>query len=62
MKLRCISTRFGEVADVLIGRADSIDLPDLRLRRGERQPATVRCVHTHPRATGELSDVDVSAL
>ena len=28
-------TRFGEVADVLIGRADSIDLPDLRLRRGE---------------------------
>ena len=55
-------TRFGEVADVLIGRADSIDLPDLRLRRGERRLSMVRCVHTHPRATGELSDVDVSAL
>ena len=55
-------TRFGEVADVLIGRADSIDLPDLRLRRGERRLSMVRCVHTHPCATGELSDVDVSAL
>ena len=55
-------TRFGEIADVLIGRADSIDLPDLRLRRGERRLSMVRCVHTHPRATGELSDVDVSAL
>lgn len=55
-------TRFGEVADVLIGRADSIDLPDLRLRRGERRLSMVRCVHTHPRAAGELSDVDVSAL
>lgn len=55
-------TRFGEVADVLIGRADSIDLPDLRLRRGERRLSMVRCVHTHPRATGELSAVDVSAL
>ena len=55
-------TRFGEVADVFIGRAESIDLPDLRLRRGERRLSMVRCVHTHPRATGELSDVDVSAL
>ena len=55
-------TRYGEIADVLIGRSDSIDLPDLRLRRGERRLSMVRCVHTHPRATGELSDVDVSAL
>ena len=55
-------TRYVEIADVFIGRADSIDLPDLRLRRGERRLSMVRCVHTHPRATGELSDVDVSAL
>ena len=55
-------TRYGEIADIFIGRADSIDLPDLRLRRGERRLSMVRCVHTHPRATGELSDVDVSAL
>lgn len=55
-------TRYGEVADVLIGRADAIDLPDLRLRRSERRLSMIRCIHTHPNATGELSDVDVSAL
>ncbi|MEG2315341.1 MAG: GTPase HflX [Clostridia bacterium] len=55
-------TRDGEVADIFIGRADSIDLPDLRLRRSERRLSMIRCVHTHPSANGELSDVDVSAL
>lgn len=55
-------TRYGEVADVFIGYSDRIDLPDVRLRRGERRLSLVRCVHTHPHATGALSDVDISAL
>lgn len=55
-------TRYGEIADVLIGRSDTIDLPDLRLRRSERRLSMIRCVHTHPGGHGELSDVDVSAL
>ena len=55
-------TRFGEVADVFIGRSDAIDLPDLRLRRSERRLSMIRCIHTHPNGWGELSDVDVSAL
>ena len=55
-------TRYGEIADVFIGRSDSIDLPDLRLRRSEKRLSMIRCVHTHPCATGELSDVDISAL
>ncbi|MDD3213946.1 MAG: hypothetical protein PHY64_09735, partial [Eubacteriales bacterium] len=55
-------TRYGEVADILIGWADRIDLPDLRLRRSERRLSMVRCVHTHPCSSGELSDVDLSAL
>ncbi|MDD3336252.1 MAG: GTPase HflX [Eubacteriales bacterium] len=55
-------TRYGEIADVFIGKADSIELPDLRLRRSEKRLSMIRCVHTHPCATGELSDVDVSAL
>ena len=41
-------TRYGEIADVFIGRADSIDLPDLRLRRGERRLSMVRCVNSMP--------------
>ena len=55
-------TRYGEIADVFIGRADAIDLPDLRLRRSQRRLSMIRCIHTHPSATGQLSDVDLSAL
>ncbi|MDD3411099.1 MAG: GTPase HflX, partial [Eubacteriales bacterium] len=55
-------TRYGEIADVFIGRCDAIDLPDVRLRRGGRRLSMIRCVHTHPMSSGELSDVDVSAL
>ncbi len=55
-------TRDGEIADVRVGKADNIDLPDLRLRRSERRLSMIRCIHTHPGYTGELSDVDISAL
>lgn len=55
-------TRYGEVADVFIGRNDSIDLPDLRLRRSQKRLSMIRCIHTHPSGTGQLSDVDLSAL
>ena len=55
-------TRDGEVADLIIGKVDHVDLPDLRLRRSERRLSMVRCIHTHPGATGQLSDVDISAL
>ena len=55
-------TRDGEIADVRVGYADSIDLPDLRLRRSQRRLSMIRCIHTHPNGCGQLSDVDVSAL
>ncbi len=55
-------TRYGEIADVFIGKADSIDLPDLRLRRSNQRLSMIRCIHTHPSATGALSGVDTSAL
>ncbi|MBE0600214.1 MAG: GTPase HflX [Firmicutes bacterium] len=55
-------SRYGDVADVIIGRSDRIDLPDIRLRRSTARLAMVRCVHTHPKYSGELSDVDISAL
>lgn len=55
-------TRYGEVAEVLIGRNASIDLPDMRLRRSEKRLSMIRCIHTHPGGSGQLSDVDISAL
>lgn len=55
-------TRYGEIADIFIGKSNSIELPDLRLRRSERRLSMIRCIHTHPNGSGELSDVDLSAL
>ena len=55
-------TRYGEVVDLLIGKSDHIDLPDLRMRRSDKRLSMVRCIHTHPNASGTLSDVDISAL
>ena len=55
-------SRYGDIADVIIGKFDRIDLPDIRLRRSTARLSMVRCVHTHPKYSGELSDVDLSAL
>ncbi len=55
-------TRYGEVVDIIIGKLDHVDLPDLRLRRSERRLSMVRCIHTHPGGSGQLSAVDISAL
>ena len=55
-------TRDGEIADIIIGWADRIDLPAMALRSRRRRLCMVRCVHTHPRSEGYLSEVDISAL
>ncbi len=55
-------TRYGEIADVFVGKADSIDLPDVRLRRSNRRLSMIRCIHTHPGSPGVLSEIDTTAL
>lgn len=55
-------TRDGEVVDIIIGELDNVSLPDYRLRRNVKRLSGVRCIHTHPGGSGELSDVDISAL
>jgi len=55
-------TRDGGIADILIGWADRIDLPDTARRGRRRRLCMIRCVHTHPGGDGYLSEVDVSAL
>jgi GTP-binding protein HflX len=55
-------TRDGEVVDVIVGGIDTVPLSEYRLRRNEKRLSMVRCVHTHPGGSGELSDVDISAL
>ena len=55
-------SRYGDIVDVIIGQSDRIDLPEIRLRRSAARLSMVRCIHTHPSDSGELSDVDISAL
>ena len=54
--------RNGSIEDVRIGNDKTVDLPDVRLVRNTDRLCGVRCIHTHPNGTGELSDVDVGSL
>ena len=55
-------TRNGRLLAIGIGNATTVPLKDLRQKRADKRLAGVRCIHTHPNASGHLSDVDVSAL
>ena len=55
-------SRDGEVIDITVGDTASVPLSDIRLRRSSRRLSRVRCIHTHPRGSAELSDVDITAL
>ena len=55
-------SRDGEVVDVIVGGLDNVSLSEFRLRRNVRRLSMVRCIHTHPGGSGDLSDVDISAL
>ncbi|MEG0766973.1 MAG: GTPase HflX, partial [Clostridia bacterium] len=55
-------SRKGEVLNVSIGGLDSVELPEIRLRRNADRLSCVRCIHTHPGGDPTLSDVDLQAL
>lgn len=55
-------SRSGEVLDVSVGNIDRVHLPEMRLRRSLNRLSGIRCLHTHPGGTPELSDVDLKAL
>lgn len=55
-------SREGDVLDVTVGVIDSVPLQDLRLRRNAKRLSCVRCIHTHPGGSAQLSDVDIAAL
>ncbi len=55
-------SRDGDVLDVTVGVGDSVPLQDVRLRRNSKRLSFVRCIHTHPNGSAQLSDVDLAAL
>lgn len=54
--------RKGAVLDVSIGDENTVNLKDFNYRRSEESLSGIRCIHTHPNGSGELSQVDLSAL
>ncbi len=54
--------RRGTVLDVCVGDKDTASLKALSNRRSMEGLSGVRCIHTHPKGNGMLSEVDLSAL
>ena len=55
-------SRQGKVHDVSIGSSSDVPLPYLRVRRGTSGLSGIRCIHTHPGGSPELSSVDIGTL
>lgn len=54
--------RRGNLVSVAIGDNNKVDLPEIGGKRDERRLSGIRCIHTHPSASGKLSDVDLGTL
>ena len=55
-------TRQGRCLAVGVGNSTTVPLKELNQKRGNKRLNGVRCIHTHPGASGTLSDADTSAL
>ena len=55
-------SRSGEVLDVVVGDNSTVSLPEYRLRRNQNALSRVRVIHTHPNASAQLSELDLTAL
>jgi len=54
--------RKGTVTDISIGDSSTVSLPEVDGRRSKMRLSGIRCIHTHPNGTGQLSSVDISSL
>ncbi|MCQ2381234.1 MAG: GTPase HflX [Acidaminococcaceae bacterium] len=54
--------RAGAVQSVCVGDNNTVSLPNINNRRGEKHLSGIRCLHTHPGGSAELSGIDLSAL
>ena len=61
-ELCVLIARDGTVRDVSIGHFNRVSMPQLRTMRSQTRLCGVRCIHTHPNASGMLSDVDLGSL
>lgn len=54
--------RKGRIVEISVGSSSTVGLADTGIRRARSRLSGIRCVHTHPNSSPELSDVDISAL
>jgi GTP-binding protein HflX len=54
--------RKGRVTDVTVGDFKTVDLEDVEGKRSDSRLSGIRCIHTHPENTGELSAADISSM
>ena len=54
--------RNGVIADVSVGDANTVAMPEMRVVRNEDRLSGVRCIHTHPNGSAMLSEVDLGTL
>jgi GTP-binding protein HflX len=61
-EISVLIARDGMVLDVSVGHFDRVSMPELRTIRSKTRLSGLRCIHTHPNASGELSGVDLATL
>ena len=54
--------RDGRVKDISVGDASNVSMPSMRLTRNADRLSGIRCIHTHPKGSSRLSDVDIGTL
>ncbi len=61
-EISVLIARDGTVRDVSIGHYNRAEIPELRTMRSMTRLCGIRCVHTHPSASGLLSEIDLNTL
>ncbi len=62
-EIALIINRRGQVINVTVGDADTVELPTFKnIREGEARLCGLRCIHTHPNGNADLSKTDLTAL
>ena len=61
-EISVLIARDGTVRDVSIGHYNRAEIPELRTMRSMTRLCGIRCLHTHPNASGLLSEIDLNTL
>ena len=54
--------RGGRLVDISVGDNATVSLGEVKGRRSSKRLSGIRCIHTHPQGSPELSDVDITAM